>query len=319
MIELPLGNIRLSVVVVIIESGPGDLRGLAAVLSALERQTIEPADEVIVPYAVPASVSALQSRFPAVRFLPAEPNSPAHSSERVEELRALGVAAAHGEIIALLEDHVRPDPDWSAATLEAHREAYTAIGGAIENGVDRKLNWAVYFSDVGRYHNPLPAGESGYASVVNASYKRAGLWKIRAVWQRRFNETAVHAALLANGEKLALSGKIVVRQYWPEEMPISLLRQFFTWGRSYGSTRARLAGPGRRFLYACLSPLIPAVLLFRGGRDTARKGRLMAVWVKSLPASVVLTVAWSCGELTGYVAGQAPAPRSGPAARQPAR
>ena len=42
----------------------------------------------------------------------------------------------------------------------AHREYYAAIGGAIENGVDRPLNWAVYYSDFGRYQNPFQSGES---------------------------------------------------------------------------------------------------------------------------------------------------------------
>jgi hypothetical protein len=299
-------NPRLSVVIVRTsdEWDAANTFGLAATLDALEHQS-PPPFEVILPCSGMAQASHLRQRYPRVLFLPAEPASPRHSGERLDELRAIGVAAAQGDIIAVTEDHVRPDPDWSARILEAHQNGYAAVGGAIENSTDHLLNWATYFADLGRYHNPLPAGESGYASVVNVSYKREALKSIRAVWNERFSETAVHAALLASGEKLALSGAIIVRQYRDDVQFGSSLRDFFIWGRSYGSTRSRLAGTARRLMYVCLSPLIPAVLLLRSARDVFRKRRLVAAWLKSLPIALLLTLAWSAGELMGYVAGEA--------------
>src|ERR1700722_18337623 len=120
MVEQPPGHARLSVVVVTIEPGSGEsgFKGLAATLSALELDPMHPPPEIIVPCPAAAGIAALQARFPAVRFLPAAPESPPGSSARVEELRALGVGAANGEIIALLEDHVRPEPGWGGAILE---------------------------------------------------------------------------------------------------------------------------------------------------------------------------------------------------------
>jgi hypothetical protein len=247
--------------------------------------------------------------------VPAEPTSPPRSGERLDELRAIGVAAAQGDIIAVTEDHVRPDPDWSARILDAHQNGYAAVGGAIENSIPRLLNWATYFADLGRYHNPLPAGESAYASVVNVSYKREALNSIRAVWNERFSETAVHAALLASGEKLALSGAVIVRQHRDNVQFGSSLRDFFTWGRSYGSGRTRLAGTARRLIYICLSPLIPVVLLLRSALDVFHKRRLVGAWLKSLPVALLLTLAWSAGELTGYLAGEA-SPLQHPRVRQ---
>src|SRR5581483_5976385 len=123
-----------------------------------------------------------------VTFLLADPDSPPGTTARVEELRASAVATAAGELVALLEDHVRPDPGWIEAIRNAHRnEEFAAIGGAVENGIDRILNWAVYFSDLGRYHNPLTPGESPWASLVNVSYKRASLNLVKSVWQVRFH------------------------------------------------------------------------------------------------------------------------------------
>jgi hypothetical protein len=166
------------------------------------------------------------------------------------------------------------------------------------------MNWAAYFSDIGRYHNPLPPGESAYASVVNVSYKRAALETIRTVWQDRFNEASVHWALTAQRKKLALSPHIVVWQHRENLRFGKSMREFFNWGRSYGGTRAKLVGPVKRLIYAALAPAIPAVLLLRNARDVRSKGRLTGVWLKSLPLGMTLTGAWCCGELTGYLAGE---------------
>ncbi len=60
--------------------------------------------------------------------------------------------------------------------MSAHSNfPFAGIGGAIENGTNRLLNWAVYFYDLGRYQNPLEMAESPFASIVNISYKRSSL------------------------------------------------------------------------------------------------------------------------------------------------
>jgi hypothetical protein len=298
---------RVSVVVV--RTGEADTSGLAATLDALEQQTTA-ALEIIVPCPTTEGVSRLRERYPWVRFLQVAPVSRPRTGERLDELRASGVAIAQGEIVAITEENIRPDANWVAQILKAHNGAYAAIGGAIENGIDRLVNWATYFADLGRYHNPLPTGESAYASVVNVSYKRSALENIRAVWRQRFSETAVHAALMAHGEKLGLSADIVVRQYRKDVEFRSSLHEFFAWGRSYGSIRVRLAGMAKRLVYACLSPMIPVVLLLRSGMVVLKRRRLVGAWLKSLPAAAVLTLAWSGGELMGYVAGEAPVSRN---------
>lgn len=293
----------LSVVVVVAaenRSETGISQVLCSALNALQRQQPVRPDEIVVPHALAADVSRLELDFPEVRLLPVAVSSLAGSSERTEELRAAGVAAARGQIVALIEDHVRPDPDWASAILAGHRSDYAAIGGAIENGVDRVANWAIYFTDLGRYQNPLPPGVSSYASLVNVSYKRSALENVAAVWHERFNEAIVHDALISAGYKIALSPDIVVHQYWPDGGLGAAMKEFFTWGRNYGCTRARLAKRVTVLLYACLSPLIPVVLLSRSGLNTIRKKRLRAAWFKALPVSVLLTMAWSFGELAGY-------------------
>jgi hypothetical protein len=57
-------------------------------------------------------------------------------------LHARALAIAPGALVAITEDHVRPDPDWCEAMLRAHRERpdVDVIVGAIRNGSRRRVS-----------------------------------------------------------------------------------------------------------------------------------------------------------------------------------
>ena len=162
-------------------------------------------------------VEQLHAEFPQVTFLqrrrPDHSDSASGRQERHQKMRALGLSQAQGEIVGMLEDVGRPNPNWCAQAVIAHRADYAAVGGAIENGVDRLLNWAVYFCDFGRYQNPVPAGPTRIASDANVTYKRHALESVRDVWKEAFYEPEVNAALLAKNQRLALSPYLVVYQH----------------------------------------------------------------------------------------------------------
>jgi hypothetical protein len=229
------------------------------------------------------------------------------SREHHDALRARGLAAARGEIVALLEDHARPDPRWCSHIVEAHRLPHAAIGGAIENDVDRPLNWAVYFCDFYRYLNPVRAGTADGASDANVSFKRRSLEAIRPVWHDAFHEPAVNAALAERGETLALSPDIVVVQHREELRPVEALKERFVWGRSYAAIRSAAATRGRRAFLVAVSPTLPPLLIVRMARTVAERGRLGGAFLRALPWIALLTTSWSLGELTGYAMGRSTA------------
>jgi hypothetical protein len=204
----------------------------------------------------------------------------------------------------LLEDHGIADPDWSARIVAAHRQECACVGGAIENGIDRPLNWSVYFCDFLRYQNPLPAGESEFASDANTAYKREALEAIRPVWEEVFHETKVNWALRSRGEKLVLAPEAIVLQHRKGLRLASALEERFIWGRSYAATRAGMAGLPQRAFWAAFSPLLPLLLLGRMGSTVLRKGRSTGAFLKALPLTALLLLAWSGGELTGYLTGR---------------
>jgi hypothetical protein len=255
-----------------------------------------------------AGIEPLEREFPGVRFLKIADLRHAKRGmgrEHHDELRGLGIRAARGEIIAMLEDHGRPDPRWSASIVAEHRaQACAAIGGAMENGVDRPLNWAVYFSDFGRYQNPVPRGPSSTASDANVAYKRAALERVADSWKDAYNETRVHAALDAAGQTLWLSPDVVVYQHRDDLRLRSALLERYVWGRSYAATRVAGAGMGVRLIRAVLSPLLPPALLLRYFGIVRRTNRHQAKFLGAVPYLLSLTSAWACGEFVGYLSGR---------------
>ncbi len=301
--------VKLSVVVAIVSDTTDsrcNVSHLEGCLEALTQQLDPPSIEIIVPYHQHVEgIEGVKHRFPDVVFTPAKNlttyTGRGGSREHHDELRARGLAIARGEIVGLIEDHGRPDPYWCARVVEAHRQNYAAVGGAMENGIDRPLNWAVYFCDFGKYQNPAPEGESPFVSDANVSYKRSTLESIRPTWQEIFQESTVNRALTSRGEKLALSPTIIVYQQRLHLRFSSALKERFIWGRSYATSRSKLLSKSKRLIYAALTPVLPGVLLLRMAVNVLKKRRCFSDFLKALPLTVMLTLSWSCGELVAYL------------------
>jgi hypothetical protein len=308
------GKPVLSVVVAIVSDTTGhpDVRHLDPCLAALAQQSRAPVMEVIVPYHPSVEgIEAMRLKYPDVRFV-AAPNLRTYlgqggSREHHDELRARGLAAAGGDIVALIEDHGIVAPDWSARVVEAHRRGFAAIGGAIENGIDQPLNWAVYFCDFLRYQSPLPEGESPIASDANVTYKWRALKSIQPVWMEIFHESSVNNALRVRGEQVALSPRIVLHQHRLGLQLSGALKERYVWGRSYAATRGRLVNFPQRLFWAIFSPALPALMMARMTLMVWKKGRTRVAYLRALPLTLALSVSWSLGELTGYLTGRATA------------
>ena len=322
---LPSDRPALSVVVAIVSdtTAPASYAHLAPCLAALIEQDASESIEIIVPY-LPSTIgiSLLREQFPAVRFAEVPDlrlsSGRSGSREHHDELRARGLALARGNIVALIEDHGIPAPDWCARIIESHRQSFAVVGGAIENGIDRPLNWAVYYCDFLRYQNPLQAGPSTFASDANVSYKRAALESIRPIWQDIFRESSVNDTLRSQGATVALAPEIVLHQHRLGLRLASALQERFVWGRSYAAARIARAGTGQRVFWAVLSPALPALLLLRMTLLAFKKRRTFISFLKALPLTAILLVSWACGEFMGYVTGRAnsdPAPTADAIAR----
>lgn len=285
-------------------------------LEALERQEGAPALQVLLCHDDGlVNEPGLRERFPAVEFvrLPG-------TGRTFAELRAAGVRAAKGRLVAITEDQIRPRPDWCARIVEAHDGDCVAAGGAVEKGEppgggrDTTLNWAIYLCDFVRYANPVAEGDAEYLTDTNVSYKRAALQEIGDVWREEFHETDVNWTLARRGGRLHLSPDIVVEQQrdltWREAFA-----ERFTFGRLFASTRVRATGLGGRIFYAAFSIPLPLLLSYRVARHAWPRPRYRGPFLRALLHVGLLNAIWCLGEFVGYATGRAGTLE--PAARAP--
>lgn len=303
--------VAASVIVTIVDGGAA----LRACLTALRGQEGASSFEVIVPWdASVADIEDVRSDFPEVDFLALgglsterPPESHAGQHELFDRRRSAGLAAARGDLICILEDRGIPDPDWLTTLERLHATApasTAAVGGGVECGVDRALNWAVYFCDFGRYQPPFEAGARDYVTDVNIAYRRDALEATRDLWIERYHETTVNWALTRDGKTLFLSPEPLIRQVRRDLHLGGLVRERLDWGRLFAYTRAREASALRRVAFVVLAPVLPVVLLVRHARLQFGKRRHFRRFLMVSPLVLVLLAAWSLGEFRGYLSGR---------------
>src|SRR5215204_2544721 len=118
----------LSVVTTIIDGGPV----LRRFLMALTRQDDAPRLEIIVPFDASIEETAeLAHEFPQAHFLnlgyiktDRSIETAAGQHELYDRRRAAGLAAATGDIIAILEDRGAPRADWARNLVTQHEQPY---------------------------------------------------------------------------------------------------------------------------------------------------------------------------------------------------
>lgn len=293
--------------VTVIEGG----EQLGRCLAALAGQRGAPELEVLVPHDdTVGDLTGLHSRFPRFAFLPLgavptarPPDSPAGQHELFDRRRAAGLAAATGEIVAMLEDRAVSHPDWSGTLEDLHaRFPHPVIGGAIDWAGHGALSWAVYACDFGRYQSAGPAGPRDFLSSCNLSYKRPALEATRSLWRERYHETRVHDHLRADGAALWFAPGAVVVEARSGLRLGPLLSERFAWGRLYGAIRMGGASRGQRWLRGITAVLLPALLYLRILiRHAPRSpGRALS----ATPALLLLLAAWCLGEGAGYLTGE---------------
>jgi hypothetical protein len=270
-------------------------------LDALRVQQSAPALEILVPHDdALEDVDALRRQFPDVAFLTLT------GSRTPAELRSHAVSRAAGRIIALLEDHCIPEPDWCARIIAAHEATHAAIGGAVDKGFapgksdDGILNWAVYLTDYSRYMPPMAEGEAESLTDCNVTYKRASLERVRTAWSPEFHENVVNGLLREQGDTLWFDPRILVREYRPLTVP-KVLRDRYAFGRLFASTRVAGAPMPKRLIWAAASVVMPPVLAARAARNLMIRRRHRGQIVRAMPGLLFVASVWMLGEMIGYL------------------
>ena len=223
-------------------------------------------------------------------------------------LRAAGLAAARGAIVAFTEDHCRPQPNWCArviASHEAHPDA-DAVGGAILNGsTTRLIDWANFALTFAPFVPPMTATAAGRApAIANASYKRRVLTD--APTTPGWLEFTLNERLLASG-RIAFDDSLVVEHVQAHGFRGTFAAHFHNGRATTGLVADGFDGTVRRQRARQSIALLPGLL-----RDTitalGASGTLTGWQRACIPLVAGLVVCHGIGTIVGLVAGPGTSP-----------
>jgi len=229
----------------------------------------------------------------------------------VFELRAMGIAAARGDVVAVTEDHVTVPSDYCRQVLAAHAEHADAllIGGAVVNGSTDPIGWASYFmSNIQALPPELGPWNAPLTGQANITYKRRLFDQHPATTLQRAD---LRAELQAKG--LALNDpRIQVLHIQSLGLRGSCMHHFHD-GRHVASVR-RAELHGARWALELAKDLslgwrIPVAAARVLVRTALRYPSLRPDLAASAPMIALLTGFHCAGELAGFVAGPGDSPR----------
>ena len=252
-------------------------------------------------------VAALAKTYPAVRFVTA----PTDSS--IPQLRAMGMAQAYGDVVALTEDHCIADANWvETLTQSAHGDA-DVVGGGMDNARrSRAVDWAAYFAEYGFFSTdrPEPATGTPLLTGANVAYNRRVIADVIGWAQDGEWENVAHTRLVARGSMIRFARTAAIYQNQTYSLA-AFSADRYRHGRDYARKRLVEEPGARRWFLLAASPPLPMLLTWRVARAAAR-GR-WATFLRALPATVLFLTAWSIGEGVGYLRGPADGSASKPA------
>ena len=168
-----------------------------------------------------------------------------------------------------------------------------------------RISWADLLLGYGPWMDPAPGGCVEHLPGHNSSYKRDVLLEYGAGLESMMEaETVLHWDLGAKGHKLYLEPAAKTAHTNFARLRPFVAVQFYG-GRMFATLRAHNNHWGwrRRLLFACGSPLIPFVRLWRVLREMGRPGRPWRLALSVIPQLFVGLVADGTGQMLGYALG----------------
>lgn len=278
------------------------VNGLPYPLDCLEALAAQeggpPAEVVLADCTGPATVAMVRERFPDVRIL--------EFTERksVPWLRAAGIRAARGRLVAVTEDHCVPRPDWCRRLVDVQRRSgWAAVGGGVVNDSTRRVvDWAVFFCEYSQHMAPVPSGVSEFIPGMNVVYDMEVLAPMLPAFEEGLWENFLHDRLRDGGFVLGMDADIVVGHKKHFTIPMFLSERFH-YSRSFAGMRVAGAPLKTRLAWAGASFLLPPLLVARLTRNVVRRRRHLGWYLRSFPLVVLFSVMWAIGELAGYLTG----------------
>jgi GT2 family glycosyltransferase len=267
------------------------LAGLAeqTVVDRIESVVVDAGPRGTAPLTVPENLRVSYLSRPGI----------AHGADRAE-----GVAAAAAPIVALIEDHAVPAPEWAEALIEAHRGPWGAVGYAFAiQHSESYVNRGALVSEAGQWMHPARRGEVASLAATNVSYKREVLDGIEDLAGFLIYDVELNDQLTSRGHRMFLEPRALIWHEYFTSLRI-LVAANFGHGRLFALTRAGGWSIWRRIAWALGTPL--SAPLVRGWRLLRSLPGRPSVWPAVAAALPVVAAAYAgaaAGESIGYVLG----------------
>ncbi len=221
----------------------------------------------------------------------------------IPKLRALGIAQARGQLIAILEDHCNVPPAWFRTIIRLREAGHEVMSGPVENAaVDRIVDWAVFFCEYARFMPPIPAGTVDEIAGNCAIYSRKVLDRVGPELRDEVWEPFLHARMKEMRIPFYCDPALTVAHkkefgFW------YFLSQRYHYSRSFAGMRMRAAPFWKRATYSIGTVLLPAILFGRMTKTVFKKGRHRLEFLVAAPVIAVFLISWAWGEAVGALFG----------------
>lgn len=214
---------------------------------------------------------------------------------------------ATAPVIAFIEDHCYPEPDWAAALIAAHRGPWAAVGYAFKNAnPETYMARACMLNDYGMWLYPTSNGERQVLPGQNISYKRDLLCKfgerLELLLTPDFN---LQQVLIKQGWAMYVEGRAVVAHENFNSLA-KLMRAHHAYARLLAGHRTSTDAWSvvKRILYGvAVLPGAPVITAYRLIRSMGAGGPQWFEVVVSLPVYTVTRLWAAVGESLGTLAG----------------
>lgn len=226
---------------------------------------------------------------------------PEHPS--IPKLRAMGMARARGQLIAILEDHCNVPPGWFRAIIRAREAGHKVMSGPVENAaVDRIVDWAVFFCEYARFMPPILPGTVDEIAGNCAIYDREVLDRIGPELREEVWEPFLHARMREMRIPFYCDPALTVAH--KKEFGFGyFISQRYHYSRSFAGMRMKAAPFSHRMAYTCATPVLPFLLFGRMAAAVWRKGRRRKEFLLASPIIGLFLISWAWGEAEGALLG----------------
>ncbi len=275
-----------------------EFKSIRRPLNHLAAQTIRDQLEIVVVMSSAEVFPIDPSQFASVKIIRMDP------IKTMPAGRARGAREATTPIVAFVETHSFPAPEWAEALLERHREDWAVVGPMVLNANPRSsASRASFALDYARWCTPSAGGEIDDLPGHNSSYKRAILLnlddKLDEILEAEF---VLHGYLRSQGYRLYLE-PLARTWHLNTSLPRSWIAERVQAGRLMAAIRSRKWKPVRRLVYCAGAPFIPFVRLARVLRDAVRLGQKSSLSLSVFPVLLVALAISAFGEMIGFAFG----------------